>query len=136
MTAGNDASGAVLAGEVDERDHRRELELRRRLRHIAPHRFVTMQPLLVGARSALQEMPDVELVPRARRRQDAIADREQQRMTHDVDREGPRNSRHAGHLLGERAVERLHDRVEQRFVGIGCLDCRLDLGVDARDDVE
>ena len=88
MTAGNDAGRAVLAREVDERDHRRELELGRRLRDVAPHRFVAMQPLLVGARTPLQQMPEVELIARARRREDPIAQREEQRMAHDVDREG------------------------------------------------
>ena len=136
MTAGNDPGRAVLAREVDERDHRRELELRRRLRDVAPHRLVAMQPLLVGARTALQQMPEVELIARARRREDPIAQGEEQRMAHDVDREGPRDARHPRHLLGERAVKRLHDRVEQRLVGIGGGDGILDLGVDPVDDVE
>ena len=47
-----------------------------------------------------------------------------------------RDARHPRHLLRERAVKRLHDRVEQRFVGIGGRDGRLDLGVDPIDDIE
>ena len=136
MTSGDDAGRAVLAREVDERDHRRELELGRRLRDVAPHRLVAMQPLLLGAGTALQQMAEVELIARARGRQDAVAQGEQQRMAHDVDREGPRDAGHARDLLGERAVERLHDRVEQRLVGIRGRHRGFDLGVDARDHLE
>ena len=136
MTPGHDASRTVVASEVDEHDHRGELEFRRGLRHVTPYRFVAMQPLFLGARSALQQVPEVQLIPRACGRQDPIAEREQQRVTHDVDGERPRNSGHPRHLFGERAVERLHDRVEQRLAGIGCRDRRLDLFIDPVDDVE
>ena len=47
-----------------------------------------------------------------------------------------RDARHPRDLLGERAVERLHDRVEQRLVGIGGGDRGLDLRIDPIDDVE
>jgi hypothetical protein len=35
-----------------------------------------------------------------------------------------------------RTVERLHDRVEERLLGISGIDGRFDLGVDALDDGE
>src|SRR5450631_3082535 len=62
VTSGDDPGGPVLAGEVDERDDRRELEFGMWLRDVAPDRFVTVQPLLLGSGAALEEMTEVELV--------------------------------------------------------------------------
>src|SRR5260370_41730242 len=81
-------------------------------------------------------MAEIELIARAGRRQNAIAEREQEWMTHDVDRERRGDARHAGDLLGERAVKGLHERIEQRFVGVGGRNRVLDLRVDPRHDVE
>jgi hypothetical protein len=73
VTPGDDARRAVVAGEVDEGDHGRELEFTVGTGNVAPHRFVTVLPLLVGTGPALQEMADVQLVTRARRQENAIA---------------------------------------------------------------
>ena len=75
MTPGHDARRAVFAREIDERDHRRELELGMRARHVAPDHLVPVQPLLLGAGPALEQVTDVQLVARARRQQDPIAER-------------------------------------------------------------
>ena len=136
MAAGNDARRAVLAREVDERDHGRELQFRMWARDVAPNRFVAVQPLFVTARATLQEVAQVELIARARRRQDAVAHLEQEGMAHHIDGERARDARHARDLLGEAAVELLHDRVEVRLVGICGVDGRVDLGVDPVDHVE
>ena len=135
MTAGHDAGGAVVPREVDERDHRRDLQLRVRPRDVAPHQLVTVQPLLLCARSALQQVTEVQLVARARRQQDAIAQREQHRVAHDVGRERARQARHPGDLLRLQAVERGHHRVEERLVRVGRLDRGLDVVVHALHDV-
>ena len=135
MTAGNDAGGTVVAREVDERDHRRDLQLGMRPRDVAPHQLVAVEPLLVGTRSALQQVAQVQLVARARRQQDAIAQREQHRVTHHVGREGAGQPRHARDLLRLRPVERGHHRVEVRLVRVGRLDRGLDLVVHASHDV-
>ena len=135
MAAGNDAGGAVVAREVDERDHRRDLQLGMRPRDVAPHQLVAVQPLLVGPGSALQQVAEVQLVARARRQQDAIAQREQHRVAHHVGREGARDARHARDLLRLRPVERGHDRVEERLVRVGRVDRSLDLVVHPSHDV-
>ena len=135
MAPGHDAGGAVLAGEVDEGDHRRQLELGPGPRHVAPDGFVPVQPLLVGARAPLEEMAEVELVAGTRRQEDAVTDGEEQGMAHHVDREAAREPGCAGNLLGERPVELLHDRVEQVFFGVGSIECRAHLLVHPIDDV-
>ena len=78
VAAGHEPGRAVLAGEVDERDHRRELQLGVRPRHVAPHQLVAVQPLLLGAGPALEQVAEVELEagaarPRTRRRPRAAA---------------------------------------------------------------
>ena len=135
VTPRHDARRAVVLREVDERDHGRELQLRVGPRDVAPHQLVAVQPLLLGTRSALQQVAEVQLVARARRQQDAVAQREQQRVAHHVGREGARQARHAGDLLGLGAVERGHDRVEERFVRVGRVDRGFDVVVDALHDV-
>ena len=104
--------------------------------HVAPHELVAVEPLLVGTRAALEQMAEVELVARARREEHPVAERQEERMAHHVDREGARDAGDTTDLLRARAVERLDHRVEQLFVGIGGGDRGLDLVVDLRDDVE
>ena len=53
VAAGDNTGATVVTGEVDEGDDGGQLQLRRRLGHVAPHRLVTVEQLLVGARSAL-----------------------------------------------------------------------------------
>ena len=136
VAAGHEARGAVVAREVDERDHGRELQLDSvRARHVAPDGLVAVQPLLVGAGSALQQVADVELIARACGQQDAIGEREQQGCAHHVGRKGARDARDTRDLARLRAVERGQHRVEHRRLGIGRRDRGLDFVVDARDDV-
>jgi hypothetical protein len=53
MAAGDDAGATILTGEIDQGDHGRQLQLRRWLGNVTPHRLVTVEKLLVGPRSAL-----------------------------------------------------------------------------------
>jgi hypothetical protein len=132
MAAGNGARRA-FAREVDER-----ITVRAAVRCGAgrrSNRFVAVQPLFRRPGHAA-EVAQVELIARARRRQDAVAQLEQKRMAHHIDGERTRDARHARDLLGEAAVELLHDRVEERLVGIRGVDGRVDLGVDAVDHIE
>ena len=135
MAAGYDAGRAVVAGEVDERDHRRELQLGLGPRDVVPDGFVAVQHLLGRARAALQEMAEVELEGGARGQQHTVADREQQRVAHHVGGEGARDRGDTRDLFRERPVERGQHRVEDRLVGIRGGDRGLDLGVDAGDDL-
>ena len=135
MAPRHDAGRAVLAREVDEHDHRRDLHLGVRARHVAPDDLVAVQPLLVGARTALEQVPEVQLVAGARREQHPVAELEQQRLAHHVDGERRRDARDAADLLGVRPVERGEHRVEQLGLGIGGVDRGLDLVVHPRHDV-
>ena len=134
MAAGDDAGAAVLTSEVDEGDHGRHLQLRRWLGHVTPDRFVTVEQLLLRPRSALEEVTEIELVARTRRKQDAVAQPQKQRMAHHLCGERRREGAGAGDLFRAGAVERLHDRVEQFRVGIGGLEDCPDFVVDPGDD--
>ena len=136
VAARHETRGAVVAREVDERDDRCELQLDAACaRHVAPHRLVAVQPLVLRAGTALQQVSDVELVARARRQQHAVGEREQERRAHHVGREGRRQAGHPRDLPRLRAVKGLEHGVEHRRRRVGRGDRRLDLVVDARDDV-
>ena len=62
LLPGSTRVGAVVGGEVDECDHRRELHLRVRLGQVHPHRFVAVDQLLLRAGTAIEDVRDVELV--------------------------------------------------------------------------
>ena len=80
-------------------------------------------------------MAEVELVARARRKQDAVAERQEQRVAHHLGSEGGGDGAGAGDLFRARTVEGLHDRVEQLCVGIGGVKDRADLVVYPGEDV-
>jgi hypothetical protein len=61
-------------------DHGRHLQLRRWLGHVTPDRLVTVEQLLLRPWSALEEVAEIELVARARRKQNAVAQGQEQRM--------------------------------------------------------
>ncbi len=73
---------------ADERDHGCELELRMGDGHVAPHELVAVEDLLVGTGAALEQVAQIELVARARREEQPVAERQEEWMAHHVDREG------------------------------------------------
>src|ERR1700733_12363970 len=112
MAAGDDAGAAVLTSEVDEGDYGRHLQLRRRLGHVTPDSLVTVEQLLLCPWSALKEMPEIELVSRARGKQDSVTQCQKERMAHHLGGERRREGTGTRDLFRAGTVERLHDRVE------------------------
>src|ERR1017187_5773065 len=109
MAAGDDAGGPVFTGEVDEGDHGGPLQLRRWFGHVAPDRLVTVEQLLVSSWSALEKVAEIELVARARGKQDAVAQGQEQRVAHHLGGERRGDGARARDLFRVRTVERLHD---------------------------
>src|ERR1700728_2255604 len=135
MAAGDDAGGPVLTSEVDESDNGSHLKFWRRLGYVTPNRLVTVEQLFLRSGTALEEVTKIELVAGARRKQDAVAQCQEQRMAHHLGGECWREGAGARDLFRTGTVERLHDRVEQFRVGIGCVEDCPDFVVYPGDDL-
>ncbi len=133
VAPGYDAGRAGVDPEVGERDQRRDLQLVVRPREVGPDVLVAVRELRLGAWPARDEVAEVELVAGARRQEDRIADRRVRRVRDDLvgERGGHRGQRR--HVLGVRAVERLHRRVDRAHARLGGRDVLVDLGADRRD---
>ena len=116
VTARHDTRRAVVGGEVDERDHRRDLDLGMRVGQVHPHQLVAVDHLLLRARTAVQHVRDVELVRRAARQQDRVAHRPVHRVREDLGREHARLARDAGDVARLRAEEPLDHVVDEHAI--------------------
>ena len=133
MAAGHDAGSAVLGLEVDERNHRGDLDVVVGPRKVRPHVFVAMGDLRLGTGTPDDEVPEVQPVARALWEQDGVADRQVRGVGHHLVREGGRHRRERRHVLGVRAEERLDGRVDRPHSGFGFGHRGVDFVVD-RDD--
>ena len=102
-----------------------------------PDHLVAMDQLLRRAGTTIEDMSDVELIRRAAREQDRVADGSVHRMSEDLGREHPRPAGDAGDIACLRAEEPLDDVVEEGAVlrRDGGLDERVQLAVEASQQV-
>ena len=107
-----DARRTVVHGELDERDHRGQLDLGVRLRQVDPDVLVAVQVLPFGAGAAVEHVRDVELVARAAGAEDGVARGSEERVGQDLVGEDRRLARDAGDVArlppeepGDRVVE-------------------------------
>ncbi len=105
-----------------------------------PNQLVAVDQLLGRTRSAVEDMGDVELIGRAAREKDCIAEGSIHRMGEDLRCEHSRPSRHARHVACLRAEEPLDGVVDEGPVlrRKSGLDERVELGVETaeQDGVE
>ena len=91
------------------------------LRYQVPHDLVLMPELRSGTGQPLEQVGQIELVSRTRRSQDAVAQRQQQRMDHHLGGEGGRLPGQARDVPGL-GVEELDPGVQMPHIGIGGVD--------------
>jgi hypothetical protein len=135
VAARHESGRAVVTGEVDQRDHRGELQLREWFGDVRPYALVAVEPLVLRAGPALQDLAQVELEASAVRTEHPFGETEEDAMAHDLDREGLRDPWHAWDVLREGTHEGLRHRVEHRAVRICGFDGIVDLVVDVSNDI-
>ena len=100
-----------------------------------PDVLVAVQELLLGAGPAVHHLRDVQLIARAVRPQDRVADVGVEGMTEDLLAEDARPRRHARDLPHAIAVEEVDRRVQIGALGAHLLEDRIDLRVEASEQV-
>ena len=106
-----------------------------RPRQMHPDVLVAVQELLLGPGPSVHHLGDVQLIARAVRPQDRIADVRVEGMAEDLLAEDARPCRHARDLPHAISVEVVDRRVQIGAVGAHLLEDRIDLRVEAREQV-